>query len=124
MTVTQPDASVWWDPALVVADVLARLRLGDVDVDADWIAALVDPAGQALNQRLDRDPADALTVATAPPQLHEAIVRVVIELYRDKDAPPSSVDGMIAASWRPPSLDPTLGVRYLIEPFKTRRGVA
>lgn len=124
MTVTAPDVSVWWDATAVAADVLARLRLAGGDIDAEWITALIAPAGQAINQRLDRDPADAFTVDTAPAQLHVAIVQVVLELYRDKDAPPSSVDGMIAAAWRPPSIDPTLGVRYLIDPYRTRRGVA
>lgn len=123
MTVTAPDVSVWWDEATVAAAALAQLRLTDADVDAGRIVAAVDPAGQTINQWLDRDPGDAYTTATAPVQLTDAIVQVVVELYRRKDAPPTSVDGMLAGTWRPASLDPLAGVRTMLAPFRTRRGV-
>ena len=122
-TVTPPDVSVWWDAQAVASAALAQLRLVDGDVDAGRVGTAVDPAGQAINQYLDRDPADAYTTATAPPQLTDAIVQVVVELYRRKDAPASSVDGMMLAAWRPATLNPVAGVRYLIDPFRARRGI-
>ena len=123
MTVTAPDVAVWWDPATVTAAALAQLRLTDADVDAGRVGSAVGPAGQAINQYLDRDPADAYDTATAPAQLQDAIVQVVVELYRRKDAPASSVDGMMLAAWRPPTLNPVAGVKYLIDPFRARRGI-
>lgn len=123
MTVTAPDVSVWWDPAAVTAAALDVLRLTDVDVDADRVGGHVATAGQAVNQGLDRDPVDAFTTQTAPVQLVDALVQVVVELYRRKDSPPTSVDGMLAGAWRPQSIDPLAGVRALIAPFRTRRGI-
>lgn len=123
MTVTAPDVTVWWHAATVTAAALAQLRLTDGDVDAGRVASAVGPAGQAINQYLDRDPADAYTDATAPDQLQDAIVQVTVELYRRKDAPPTSIDGMLAGSWRPQSSDPLAGVRSMLAPFRTRRGI-
>jgi hypothetical protein len=123
VTVTAPDVSVWWDAAAVASAALAQLRLEAGDVDAGRVVSAVDPAGQAINQYLDRDPADAYTVATAPPQLQDAVVQVTVELYRRKDAPPTSIDGMLAGAWRPASIDPLSGVRSLIAPFRARRGI-
>lgn len=124
MTVTAPDVSVWWDTAAVTAEALAQLRLLESDVDAGRVEAAVDPAGQSINQYLDRDPAAAWTSATVPVQALDAIVQVVVELYRRKDAPPTSIDGMLAGTWRPASADPLAGVRATLAPFKARRGVA
>jgi hypothetical protein len=123
VTVTAPDVSVWWDAATVSAAALAQLRLTDGDVDAGRVVSAVDPAGQRINQYLDRDPADAYTTATAPAQLQDDIVQVTVELYRRKDAPPTSIDGMLAGSWRPQSVDPLAGVRSSLDKFRTRRGI-
>ena len=126
MTAAAPDVSVWWDPAAVSAAALAQLRLTDADVDAGRIVAAVGPAGQSINQYLDRDPVDAYTVATAPPQLQDAIVQVTVDLYRRKDARSSNLDGsmMILPPWQPPAVDALSGVRSLLAPFRARRGVA
>ena len=123
--VAPPDTTVWWDPVAVQADALAVLRLADTDVDADRIADLVAVAGAAINDYLDR-PADAPVppVPAAPAVLVDAIVQVVVELYRRKDSPPSSVEGMLASAWRPASIDALAAVRPLIRPYKARHGIA
>ena len=123
MTVTAPDTSVWWDATAVTAAALARLRLTDGDVDAARVAAEVPTAGQLINQRADRDPADAYTVETAPPEWQSAIVTVVVNLYRAKDQPAASIDGMMLGAVPPSYVDPLAGVRTLIDPHRTRRGV-
>jgi hypothetical protein len=122
VTVAAPDVSVWWDAATVTAAALAQLRLTDGDVDAGRVVSAVDPAGQLINQYLDRDPADPLPDPPSP-QLDDAIVQVVVELYRRKDAPATSLDGMIAGAWRPASVDPLAGVRSALAPFRARRGI-
>lgn len=123
MTVTAPDVTVWWDATATTAAALAMLRLTDGDVDAARVAADVDPAGQTINQRLDRDPADAYTAATAPVQLQKAIVLVVVNMYRGKDQPAASIDGMILGTVPPSTVDPLAGARHLIDPFRARRGM-
>jgi hypothetical protein len=123
VTVTAPDVSVWWDVDVVAAAALAQLRLTDGDVDASRVADAVDPAGQSINQYLDRDPADAYDPTTAPAQVQDAVVQVTVELYRRKDAPPASIDGMLAGAWRPQSVDALAGVRAQLAPFRARRGI-
>jgi hypothetical protein len=123
VTVTAPDVTVWWDATAVTAAALAMLRLTDGDVDAARVAGDVDPAGQTINQRLDRDPVDAYTAATAPVQLQKAIVLVVVNMYRGKDQPASSIDGMILGTVPPSYVDPLAGARHLIDPFRARRGM-
>jgi hypothetical protein len=123
VTVTAPDVTVWWDATTATRAALATLRLTDGDVDAGRVAALADPAGQIINQRLDRDPVDAFTAATAPAQLHLAIVLVIVNLYRAKDQPAASIDGMMLGSVPPTYVDPLAGARTLIDPFRARRGV-
>ena len=120
--VAPPDVSVWWDEATVAAAALDQLRLTVGDVDAGRVQSSVDPAGQIINQRLDRT--DAYTAATAPPQLQQAIVIVVINLYRAKDQPAASIDGMLLGSVPQSYVDPLAGARALIDPFRQRRGVA
>lgn len=122
MAPAPPDQTVWWDPAAVTAAALAVLRLTAGDVDADRVAALVPAAGARINDVLDRD-ADNPVPTPAPAPLVDAIVHVVVELYRAKDAPPSSVDGLIASAWRPPTVDPVAGVRAMIAPYKQRFGI-
>lgn len=117
-----PDQTVWWDPAATAAAALAVLRLDVGDVDAARVAQLVPVAGARINDVLDRTADDPVT-APPPAPLAEAIVAVTVELYRGKDSPPSSVDGLIAASWRPPSVDPVAGVRAMITPYRRRFGI-
>lgn len=121
--VTAPDQTVWWDAPAVAASALAVLRLDETDVDADRVAGLVPAAGAQVNNYLDRTAADP--VPTPPPDdLADALVQVVVELYRRKDAPPSSVDALLASSWRAPSLDPLAGVRACLLRYKRRWGIA
>jgi hypothetical protein len=120
MTVTAPDATTWWDPAATTAAALDQLRLGGSDVDAARVADLVEPAGQMVNAYLDRlDP----VLSPAPGPLTYAIAQVVVELYRNKDAPTTSADGFMVTSWRPGALDPLSGVRRMIDPYRQRRGI-
>jgi hypothetical protein len=121
--VTAPDRTIWWDAPAVTAAALAVLRLTDGDVDAGRVAAHVDPAGQIINQRLDRDPVDAFTSATVPAEVAAAHVTVVVNLYRAKDQPAASIDGMMLGAVPPSYVDPLAGVRTLIDPHRMRRGM-
>ena len=123
MTVTAPDVSVWWYPAAVTGAALARLRLTDGDVDAAAVAASVPAAGQMVNQYLDRDPADAFTEATAPPDLVDCVAQVVDALYRRKDNPAADVTGAMLGAWQPTAIDPLADVRRILDRYRTRRGV-
>lgn len=123
MTVTAPDVSVWWDPAAVTAAALAQLRLVDGDVDAGAVAAKVAPAGQMVNQYMDRDPVDAFTVGTAPPDLPDQLVQVVVALYRRKDNPAASLEGAMLGAWQPSAIDPLADVRRTLDKYRTRRGI-
>ena len=122
MTVTAPDDTVWLDAAAVTDAVLDVLRLAGDDVDADRIADLVPAAGARINDYLDRPDTDPVP-APPPAPLVDAINQVVLELYQRKSAPPSSVDALVAASWRPPSVDPLAAVRAQLSPYKRRRGI-
>jgi hypothetical protein len=119
--VAPPDTSVWWDPASVTAAALAQLRLTDGDVDAGRVGSAVDPAGQMINQYLDRDPVDAYDAVTVPAQVAAEQVQVVIRMYRAKDQPAASLDGMMLTA--PPLIDPLTGSRRALDPFRKRRGI-
>lgn len=115
-----PDQTVWWDEPATVAAVLDVLRLDEADPDAARVVGLVAAAGARINDVLDRvDPLPS----PPPAPLANAIVTVTVELYRAKDAPPSSIDGLVAASWRPPTVDPVAAVRAMLLPYKQRFGV-
>ena len=124
MTIAPPDQSVWWDVDEIVDAALVMLGVAADDPLADRLAELVPAAGQRINDYLDR-PADAPVPAgpDAPAPLVDALVQVVVELYRRKDAPPSSVDAMLAGAWRPQSIDPLTGVRAMIAPYRRRWGI-
>lgn len=119
---TAPDQTVWWDTPATLARALDVLRLDSGDVDAGRVATLVLAAGARINDVLDRCPDNPVPVPPPAP-LADAIVQVTVELYRNKDAPPSSIDGLIAQSWRAPSVDPVAGVRAMILPYKQRFGI-
>lgn len=120
--VTPPDQTVWWNGPAIAAAVMDVLRLDTGDVDEARVAELVIVGGQRINDYLDRPDTDPV-VTPAPLVLDEALIQVTLELYRAKDAPPSSVDGLLAASWRPPSIDPLTGVRNMLRPYKRRFGI-
>lgn len=124
---TPPDQTVWWDVDTVTEAVLDVLRLESGDVDDGRVRGLVPVAGARINDVLDRPDTDPVVVdvvtGTAPAPLVAAIVAVTVELYRQKDAPPTSVDGLIASAWRPPSVDPVASVRAMITPYRRRWGV-
>jgi hypothetical protein len=80
-----------------------------------------DPAGQIINQYLDRDPVDAWTAATVPAQVAAEHVQIVVRLYRAKDQPAASIDGMMLGA--PPLVDPLTGSRRALDPFRKRRGI-
>jgi hypothetical protein len=123
--VAPPDQTEWWDADATTTAALEQLRLEAVDVDAVRVAELVPTAGAAINDYLDVDPyADVIWPGVDPPApLADAVVQVVVELYRRKDAPASTADGMMLTAWRPASFDVLAGVRALIRPYKRRFGV-
>ena len=117
--VPPPDPSVWWDVDETTADALAILRLSGTDVDAARIRTLVPVAGQLINQFLDSP--DPPTVMPDP--VVQAHTYTVVELYRQKDSPPSSADDFgLSAGYV--SADPLQPVRSMLAPYRRRAGVA
>lgn len=84
--VTAPDQTVWWNLDAVTADVLAKLRLRTGDVDEPRIRALVDVAGEIINDFIDADPDDPVDVTPTAAWQH-AIRSLVRELYARRDIP-------------------------------------
>lgn len=99
-TVCPPAQGDWYDLDTVVADVLARLRVGQTDVDEPRIRSLVPAAAVLLNDELDRvypmtaasgiDSSDLdedsdvteLLATNVTPDILDALSRLTIELYR------------------------------------------
>jgi hypothetical protein len=120
-SVAPPDQTVWWDETAIADAVYDVLRLSNTDVDAERIADLVQAAGGRVNDWLDRvDPLPAPT----PGPVFDALIQVVVAMYERKDSQPSSVDGLIAAAWRPQSVDPLAAVREQLRPYRQRLGFA
>lgn len=122
--VTPPDQSVWWDPAAVTAAALKQLRLTEGDVDQARVAGYVPVAGYLANEWQDRDSVANPVPDPVPPPWTDALVQVVVELYRRKDAPPVSLDGALLGAWRPPSTDPLAGVYAMFRGAKRRWGLS
>lgn len=98
--VLPPAQGAWYDLDTVVADVLARLRLLESDVDEPRIRLLVPSAAVLINDELDReypmtaasgvdsDDLDEDLDVTEPlatnvtPDILDALSRLTIELYR------------------------------------------
>ncbi|HET9665680.1 MAG TPA: hypothetical protein VFP09_02945 [Desertimonas sp.] len=117
--VVPPDASEWWDVPSTTGDALAILRLTDVDVDAARIAALVPVAGQLINQFLDQ-PSPGAVIADPVVQ---ALTYAVVELYRQKDSPPSTADDFGLSPGHVPA-DPLQPVRAMLAPYRRRWGLS
>jgi hypothetical protein len=116
------DTTEWWDVDTTKAAVLDILRLGDGDIDEQRIVWLVPVAGQMINQWMDR-PAGVQAPDWALYPLQTAIETVTVSLYRDKDAPPTTIDGLLAGSMRPAGLDPLIEVRAKMRGAKQRWGI-
>lgn len=84
--VRPPDRTVWWDVNAVTADVLAKLRLRVGDVDEPRIRALVDVAGEIINDFIDADPHDRTDIEPTAAWQH-AIRSLTRELYGRRDIP-------------------------------------
>jgi hypothetical protein len=119
MTITPPDATVWWDVDEVTAAALAVLRLEAGDVDAARVRALVPTAGEQIAQYVD---AVAVPVVI-PATWDQAIVDVTVALYRAKDTPPASPDLAFAGGYTPP-VDALSTVRSALRPYRQRWGMA
>lgn len=99
-TVCPPAQGEWYDLDTVVADVLARLRVGATDVDEPRIRAAVPAAAVLINAELDRvypmtaasgidtEDLDEDLDVTEPlatnvtPDILDSLSRLTIELYR------------------------------------------
>jgi hypothetical protein len=112
-SVSPPDTAVWYDPADILAEALARLRLTDADVDADRIATLIPVAARSMDFEMDRPIAPP--GPPPAPELREALVLRVIDLHQIKA--PTANTGFGA----PPPFDAS---RDLIAPHKQRWGWA
>lgn len=117
-TTDAPDQTVWWNRPAVATAVLAKLRLQSSDVDAASIEALVDVAGEMINDYLDRvhpDPASSLA-------RDNALVELTAELYGNDV--PTFINGVRVA--QPPGVDPgaVASIMAALRPQKQRFGVA
>lgn len=117
-----PASAVWYDLTTVVTAVLAQLRLNDTDVDATLLATLVPAAANLIDAYVDRE--TPLPGPPPPPVLQHVLEQVTVELYRNKDVPPVSVDGMMAGVWRPGMADPLAMARSALGAYKQRQGLA
>ena len=105
-----PATAVWYDLEAVTGEVLAILRLTDVDVDAERIDTLVPVAAAYIDNYVDRPEA---IFGPPPPALVAEGLRVgTIVLYRHKDAQFDTLHDALAP------------VRVLVDPYKQRMGVA
>ena len=105
-----PATAVWYDLDTVTAEVLAILRLTDVDVDAERIATLVPVAAAYIDMEVDRP--EAILGPPPPPLVAEGLRTATIVLYRHKDAQFDTLHDALAP------------VRMLVGPYKQRTGVA
>ena len=119
---TPPATGTWWDPTATLDAVLHTLRLTDTDVDAARIAELIPVAGRLIDNHLDR--LEAILGPPPDPVVQAELERVTIVLYRAKDSPPTSAEGLMQSAWSPTSLDALYESRVNLAPFKQRRGVA
>lgn len=76
--VAPPCQTVWWDGAETLANILATLRLRELDIDAEAIERLIPAAGWAINAYLDRT---ECLEAPAPAALQAALETVTIAMY-------------------------------------------
>lgn len=99
-TACPPAQGDWYDLDTVVADVLARLRIGGTDVDEPRIRLAVGAAAVLINDELDRvyamtplgtaDTADVdedldvteLLETNVTPDILDVLSRLTIEIYR------------------------------------------
>lgn len=119
---TPPDQTAWWDAAAVKAGALAVLRLTEGDPDDQRIADLVPVAGWLINDKLDR--AAPPPAGPVPAPLDQAMVMATVVLYRGKDAPATTIDGLLAGTLSPSAADAVAAVWPLIRGSKQRFGVA
>ena len=117
--VPPPDTTAWWDVDTATGDALAILRLSGTDVDAARVRALVPVAGHLINQFLDTP--DPPMVAPADP-VFQALTYATVELYRQKDSPPSTGDDFGLSPGYVPA-DPLQPVRAMLAPYRRRWGI-
>lgn len=119
--VVAPPVPLPVDPALVLAQALAILRLEADDADAERVEQAATVAIELASQQLDfADVPTALSVAVT-----DAVVTLTVELYRRKDAPFGvtdswSVDGAVLRL----SSDVFRGVRSQLSKYRARWGIA
>ena len=123
MTVAPPAQTVWWDPPMLLVNVLDQLRLRDGDVDEDWLERCVAAAGAAVNNYLD---ADVTPMPTPPPaDVQAALEQVTIEQYRRRDAgagnPTDWSADMMVTRWG--ATDILANVRAQLAPYRQRFGI-
>lgn len=113
-----PCQSVWWDEAETQANVLATLRLRDIDIDADAIRRLIPAAGWHINAYLDRT--DCIE-APAPPPLQAALELVVISMYHRQGNVATLGAGVTSLQRpRPDPYDPLTDVYAELAPWRQR----
>lgn len=102
--------TVWWNPTITLANVLARLRLTETDIDQARLTALIPMAGYQINDYLDR----TVTPTTAQAaSLQDALESLTVALYLP---PVQNLDGTY--------VNPVDMVAGQLTPTRQRWGVA
>jgi hypothetical protein len=98
------------------------LQVGDVDESR--ITSLIPAAGFLIDNYVDR--CEPLPGPPADPVLQGVLEQVTVELYRRKDAPPSSSSDWSSGpgSFRFGAVDPIGEVITQLAPYKQRHGIA
>ena len=123
-----PNPDPWdGDPAWLVEEAAAILRMDSTDQDLDRLGRLAYVVTELVRQQLDCTVPfdDVAQVQPIPDPVSDACVTALVEQYRRKDAPFGitgawAADGValrVSRDW----LDP---VRAALQPYKQRFGVA
>lgn len=114
-------AALPWDVDAVAQAALDVLRLDPSDVDADRILTAATVAAEMVDYELDFE----TPPASVPGPVFNAATTLTVELYRRKDSPFGvtdswSVDGASIQL----SSDVMRGVRSILDPYRSRWGIA
>jgi hypothetical protein len=120
-----PPAAAPWDVEDIASRALAILRLDDTDDDAPRVQTAAIEATELADQFLDYAETPWTSSSEIPAPVVGGAVNLTVELYRRKDAPFGvadawSIDGALVHL----SADVLKGVRGMLRPYRSRRGVA
>ena len=119
----EQELTVWYDPDVTQANVLATLRLGSSSPDAALISAKIPAAATAIEHYLDR----AVPITGPPPEpaLQEVLEGVTIRLYH-RTAIVATIGAGVSSLEAPATgtFDPLADFYVELAPFKQGWAVA